>query len=72
MKERYCAGGNHFRNVTSFRSMSNGRPARDCVDCELAKERGRKASLAAKPARDGLDIDAIHYKLGAVRGTKTA
>lgn len=70
MNERFCPTGNHFRKLVYFNQTIAGRPHRDCKDCELAKSFGRKTALGGRiieQKMDGVDIDAIHYKLGLVR-----
>lgn len=55
-KQRWCASGNHFVAHSKFKSYG-GAIARDCEACRAKT----KAPML------GVDIDAIHYKLGAVR-----
>lgn len=74
MTERFCPSGQHYRPERHFRVSTNGRRARDCMDCE----RARRAALIAEAARKdrakreaeqypGVDIDRIHYQRGAIR-----
>lgn len=64
--DRWCPTGQHWKPIDRFRTSPNGRPARDCNDCEAAR-RTRTHAQPDGPRMDGVDIDAIHYKLGAVR-----
>lgn len=57
MSERWCGLGNHFMPLVRFRKSGTGRPARDCLACEKARE-GREALNRMRV--DGVDIDAIH------------
>ncbi len=65
-QERWCQTGQHWKPVAHFRTSTNGRPARDCHDCEIAKL-ARPNARPEPPRLDSVDIDAIHYKLGAIR-----
>lgn len=56
MSERWCAKGNHFKPIAAFRHTPSGRPHRDCRDCQAR----------VLPGALGVDIDAIHCRLGAV------
>jgi hypothetical protein len=57
MTDRWCARGNHFSPIGMFALNGKGRPVRDCRNC---------ARRVLTPMR-GVDIDRIHYKLGAIR-----
>lgn len=64
--DRWCSRGQHHRPLEAFRQFDTPggmRLARDCKLCEEKAARGRE--LARLPF-DGVDIDAIHFKLGAV------
>lgn len=68
--DRWCPTGNHFRKRVYFNVGTNGKIARDCADCESARKLGRKTAVGGRIIRqelDGVDIDAIHFKLGAIR-----
>jgi hypothetical protein len=56
----WCEAGNHYRLAVHFRKSTNGKPARNCHDCEIAR-------LEPTAEFPGVDIDAIHHKLGAIR-----
>lgn len=55
--DRWCALGNHHRPESDFDRGYLGRLMRDCRRCHAS----RKAPML------GVDIDAIHWKLGKVR-----
>lgn len=70
MTTRFCPYGQHWLPPDRFR-VSDGGMARDCKACEATRRRmnlhpelRRNAEAARFP---GVDIDAIHFKLGAVR-----
>lgn len=67
--ERYCPTGNHFRPLRAFR-VRGGKLARDCTGCEAARrvDQAKRQAAGLPPTFDGVDIDRIHYKLGAVAG----
>lgn len=78
MKTRYCPTGNHMRSEVFFAGSKSGRLHRDCIDCEVARANGNKTNASGRiiraenPRFPGVDIDRIHYKLGAVRKEKVA
>lgn len=74
---KWCYGGQHMAPLTSFRQV-NGKPFRDCQTCEARKREPWSSPVNSIPVErpkvrrkypdfSGVDIDAIHYKLGAVR-----
>ena len=71
MKNRWCRGGQHFRDDIEFRTVdANGRLSPICMLCEGKRKPPdlRFMTVGELPARtDGVDIDAIHYARGAVR-----
>lgn len=78
MIDRFCPTCSRFRRERMFRVISghaggfgsNLKLARDCVECEDARIRRSKGqAIAGRPQSDvsGVDIDAIHYKRGAVK-----
>lgn len=74
--DRWCPNGQHWSPLTNFRelrrynSISGVRKrARDCMECER-NARIRANARAPVPKMEpmrGVDIDAIHFKLGAVK-----
>lgn len=64
--DRWCPLGQHLRPLTAFRGIDTPaglRLARDCRWCE-----GRRAQVLKARAlpMTGVDIDAVHFKRGAV------
>lgn len=64
--QRWCPTGNHFRPLGAFR-VAAGKRARDCARCEAKRAAHARRQAAELPATfEGVDIDRIHYKLGAI------
>ena len=72
--DRYCPTCSQWRSESIFRVIGEKRLARDCKECE--DFRAKRACLArSRPDPtdfSGVDIDAIHYKLGLVKKVTTA
>lgn len=69
MNERGCPTCRRFKSIESFRMFAGGKPHRDCIQCEQEKRVRANERLRVVEDRRfaGVDIDAIHYKLGAVK-----
>jgi hypothetical protein len=65
--DRHCADGNHWAPIEAFGRIGN-RYARDCRACLGRRSEAAKKIIWMRTTRfDGVDIDAIHFKLGAVK-----
>lgn len=64
---RYCPVGNHTLGGAMFRTLANGKLNRECRNCEAIKQQRKRVQAIKNVPFDGVDIDAIHFKLGAVR-----
>jgi len=65
MSERFCPSGQHYRPLDAFNLKANGSPARDCKRCQETARAHRP-----KDKFPGVDIDAIHYTLGAIKAAR--
>lgn len=61
--ERFCSMGQHWLRESAFRELGAGRLARDCRNCEAARDRRLAAMRAERLPMTGVDMDRIYEVL---------